>query len=550
MYGDHKGLDKGTNPEVNMNHLAAVVAIKVTNNTNKGPIMVKDVEFSVPTIYETDDLGKIKKDTEGNPIIKTPALAVAGDCDLTIVRDAQQNLSITSSPSTETDAELIYSTKASLPSAVELSVGESITFYLPIRPFELNGTRDMSIRVNTSERSARKAIKFTSGKVTTFSVSVNEFLGEGIARDENGTIISDAFSLTSIGRETSNKDGSHLTGNDGNIVITSSTQPKTIKVNGQEVAAYILGTPATKNANGDIITEGTTGTITITGFLKDLMNALPIKFYVSTWGDEPSVMTVNKVSAWIPRYPTTDPQHVSTDKIGLFDPTRTEYWDVTTDFSTITKRAGCQSLIGIIAMGGDVAVLQRGLLTLFGTGVEDKITFSNIAKNGYYDSDNPIVLNEGFTQKEINDAHLNTFLKSFSSGSYVATAEGLRKIANAEFKDLPTTCTYREKRIVERLGDNVIWTEDLGLITGWPEKNDKDIVNTIEGMWGRIGGIDIANVVKTTDEIRNKFYLLHMLRDVKVSVELGTMSDGPCIVVWGLDADTPKDKADRGENAE
>ena len=534
MYGDHMNLGVGTNPEVNMNHLASIVAIKVVNNTGKGSIEVKDVEFSVPTIYEYDDLGKIKKDTDGNPIVKTPALGIAGDCNLTITKDAHNNLCVTSTEGS------IYSTKVSLPEAKEVGLGESITFYLPIRPFALDGTRELSIRVNSSERTARKSIEFAPGKVTTFSVSVNEFKGEGIPRDENGTIISDAFSLTSIGRQTSTEgDTSHLTGNAGDVIITSSVEPKTIKVNGQDVAAYILGNP-----------DGTTGTITITGFLKDLMNALPIKFYASTWGNEPAVMTVNKVTAWIPRYHYTEKFIKSVNGTGWDTAYRFEDYDLVTDFSKITKRAGAQSKVAGWVMGEEVAVLKRELLTLFGSGVEDKITFSNIAKNGYFDNNNSIVLNEGFTQKEINDAHLNTFLKSFSSGSYVATAAGLRKIANANFADLPTECKYAETRKVGRVSEQVHSVTSHGLQTTWPANIDQDIVNTIEGMWGRVGGIDILNVVKTVDEIPNKFHLLHMLRDVKVSVELGTMSDGPCIVVWGLDADTPKDKADRGENAE
>ena len=37
--------------------------------------------------------------------------------------------------------------------------------------------------------------------------------------------------------------------------------------------------------------------------------------------------------------------------------------------------------------------------------------------------------------------------------------------------------------------------------------------------------------------------LIHMMRDAKVSVELGTMEAGPKIVFWELDAYTPDDRA-------
>ena len=55
--------------------------------------------------------------------------------------------------------------------------------------------------------------------------------------------------------------------------------------------------------------------------------------------------------------------------------------------------------------------------------------------------------------------------------------------------------------------------------------------------------VDIAGLVTALTEIPTEFDMLHMLRDTKVSIELGTTAAGPCIVFWGLDANTPADRA-------
>ena len=515
MFGEVRDVPKAQNPATNMKHFSALVAVKVVNEGFGGNIMVKDVEFSIPEILNAS--GTVTQ--AAFPLVGQ--FQVAADKTITAV-----------------EGQISNSVKVTLPSAVPIAKDSSVTLYLAVRPFAAKN-KTISIKVNGSERTVKitKDVNLESGKVTTFSVPVKALVAKDVLV-ENGVVKSDAFTITSIGRQAS-EGNTHTTGNTGDIVITTSTTPKTIKVNGQDVDAYVLGS-----------TNGQTGTITITGFLPDLINALPVKFYVSTWNDAPAVMTVNKVTAWIPRYASAE-SRISVKKTeGLY---RYEDWDVVTDYGTITKRAGAQSSLASVVMGSDKAKIERWMLLMFGDGVESKITFSNISKNGYFDSNNNIViLNEGFTQKEVNDSNLDTFLKSFTTGSgankKTATAAGLRKIANADFEDLPTVCVYKEERKVGRLTEKVASVTPLGMSTTWPLNDagectvDEDIVNTVEAIWGRISGIDIASLVKATDEIPNKFHLLHMLRDVKVSVELGTTSDGPCIVFWGFDANTPADR--------
>ena len=515
MFGEVHNVPKAKNPATSMKHLSALVAVKVVNEGYGGNIMVKDVEFSIPEILNAS--GTVTQ--AAFPLVGQ--FQVAADKTITAVEGQTSN-----------------SVKVTLPSAVTLANGESVTLYLAVRPFAAKG-KTISIKVNGSERTVKitKDVNLESGKVTTFSVPVKALVAKDVLV-ENGIVKSDAFTITSIGRQAS-EGNTHTTGNTGDIVITTSTTPKTIKVNGQDVDAYVLGS-----------TNGQTGTITITGFLPDLINALPVKFYVSTWNDAPAVMTVNKVTAWIPKYDADETYIKQIRKELLY---RYEEWDVVTDFGTITKRAGAQSALASGVMGSDKAQIQRWMLLMFGDGVESKITFSNISKNGYFDSNNNIViLNEGFTQKEVNDSNLDTFLKSFTTGSgankKTATAAGLRKIANAEFKDLPNTCAHKEERKVGRATETTAHATPIEVSTDWPVNDagecivDEDIVNTVEAIWGRISGIDIGSLVKATHEIPTKFHLLHMLRDVKVSVELSTTSNGPCIVFWGFDANTPEDR--------
>ena len=509
MFGEVHNVPKAKNPATNMKHFSALVAVKVVNEGYGGNIMVKDVEFSVPEILNAS--GTVTQ--AAFPLVGQ--FQVAADKTITAVEGQTSN-----------------SVKVTLPSAVTLANGESVTLYLAVRPFAAKG-KTISIKVNGSERTVKitKDVNLESGKVTTFSVPVKALVAKDVLV-ENGVVKSDAFTITSIGRQAS-EGNTHTTGNTGDIVITTSTAPKTIKVNGQDVDAYVLGS-----------TNGQTGTITITGFLPDLINALPVKFYVSTWNDAPAVMTVNKVTAWIPRYGASQTKIETTKEETLY---RYETWNVETHYETITKRAGASSTLASWVMGSDKAQIDRWMLLMFGDGVESKITFSNISKNGHFDANNNIVImNEGFTQKEVNDSNLDTFLKSFTTGSgankKTATAAGLRKIANAHFDDLPTICTYREERKVGKLtGTHSVLSSVMN--TDWPDDIDPEIKNTVDAIWGRVGGIDIASLVKVIDEIPNKFHLLHMLRDVKVSVELSTTSDGPCIVFWGFDANTPADRA-------
>lgn len=468
MLGRITNLPRNEQPEIEMEHLAAIVAIKVVNDGFGGDIMIKDVEFSVPDIYKTDNNGKVVTDANGNPTKLQNAFPIVGEF----------QVDMASGQCTPVAEKSYASTKFELPSSVTLAKDQSMTFYLPVMPF--SATKTISIKVNSSERAITKAVNIESGKVTTFNVPINALTHE---------IVSDAFTITSIGRQTKN-DNSHLTGNENSRVISTSVAPKDVVINGQIVKAYIL--------------SGENNSITITGFFKDLINALPIGFYVSTWNNEPAVMTVNNIKVYLPEY--------SKD---------TGWTSTTVDYTSFNKR-------------NDPLELTRETLMSFGEGVESKITFSNISTNGIFENDNIVVLNDDFAHKEINQTNISNFLKTFSvkenNVTKTATFEGLKQIAEIPDADMP---------------ENAV-SGHLSGLKGWPSETLKtkypDAVETIEAILGKLNGNTAVSIVTALLQM-HELNIMYWMRDAKVSVELVTMSDGPTIVFWGLDAFTAEDKA-------
>ena len=53
-----------------------------------------------------------------------------------------------------------------------------------------------------------------------------------------------------------------------------------------------------------------------------------------------------------------------------------------------------------------------------------------------------------------------------------------------------------------------------------------------------LGSVSLASIIGPTP-----YSLIYLLKEAKVSIELGTTDNGPCVVFWGLDAYTPEDKA-------
>lgn len=71
-----------------------------------------------------------------------------------------------------------------------------------------------------------------------------------------------------------------------NFLDVSNANSSTLSVNGESVSAYVIG-------------DGASQSLSITGTLVDLLSALDVGFYASTWESYPSAMTVSCMQLWI-----------------------------------------------------------------------------------------------------------------------------------------------------------------------------------------------------------------------------------------------------------
>ena len=234
-------------------------------------------------------------------------------------------------------------------------------------------------------------------------------------RGRNGnsaTALTDAKNLVTVG-----------TGNNNTTSIT---------VNGSSgVNAYILDNSAVGSNSDKII---------IKGFVKDMINALPIGFYASQWNNQPTAMTISSINMWLPEYNTS----------GIL------IWK-TYDFHKYKNRAQINSYSLISLASGIISGMGLSL----GDGIQREelvkfidptnITFSGMPANGLQDAtkgNNFVVMYEDATYKDINIDLINYFLKNkFSTTQdntyYEASYEGLIAILNADMDYNKGNLTYK-----------------------------------------------------------------------------------------------------------
>lgn len=533
MYGLKSGLSKNVSPDIRMKHLAAVVGIKVWNTTD-GPIKVKDVEISVPQVVNSTGA------------VTQTEFPLAGYFDVTITPNENVDPTLEFSvPTTLGDGEFSSSSvKVALESEVEISKGGSLTFYAPVRPFSEKKT--ISIKVNCSERVSSKSVALEAGKVTIFTVPVMAL--------EKETASDIAFNVTTKGRETSDGTGAEVK------AITTTGKQQTVVVNGKEVKAYKLC--------GD-----SNNTITVTGFIPGLFTKLPVGFFATGWNDEPSVMTVTNVKAWLPEFDTEESYETKeeTNNRNKYTGKGTTYkkqlYSINQDFNQILGRKNTMTLSLLWgSIEKEITLdISRQMMTLLGEGVKSKITFSGMPPVGYFTgsssaddtntSHNVITLNEDYAHKSINETNIDGFIKQLSKN---ASYEGLKQILTAtEDKGLPMT--YSNKIYIETTttyssyldsGTASVTTTPYDEDYSWPEsfqQNYPEAIKTAEAIYKLLSSksmdFGIAEIKLAGDGglIPNKVALIHFLRDMKVSLTLGTMGEtedsktNTTAVIWGLD---------------
>ena len=387
MYGVQPKVSKSSNPRVQMKHLSALVALKVVNqgdgiqDNGDESIIVRELTFSVPKIVskqaELPIIGAFTVNTTGSKVTASNFTPVTGSSSSTVT------LKLTES--------------------VTIPAGDEATFYIAVRPFNAstinpnNTDPTLEVSINGSKRQvsipASKA-NFEPGKITTLRVPVK------LSHPKT----SDALSTTEkVGYE---------------FISWSGKNDATIKVNGESVGAYVVG-------------DGKQGTLTITGEIEDLINAMPASFYVSYWKDAPAAMTVTNVNAWV------DGTHIASYG-PLEDAIESELKD------------GDDKITFIGMNLTDVAIgMVQGLMTS-GIPREDElglcltkfiapqtITFRGILSNEASEGDAILLLDEEPIHKKLNSENIDALFNLKFKG---ATYKGLCDIINGiESSDAITT---------------------------------------------------------------------------------------------------------------
>ena len=259
MFGHLPNRPRNEQPEIGMNHLAAIVAIKIVNKGDGGDIVISSIEFNAPE-------------------------AIVGTFNVKF--NDEDNVSFEASTATTT-------ARVELPSPTRIEYGKYITIYVPIKPFDASG-KEITIAINgtaAKNNGVSRSVtmpantKLQAGKVTTFTVSVNElsFHHKDVlpetsnVLDEEGTIFV--------------QDGSFLAKptykvTTGKLGVLSHPTPQPLIINGLPVNGYILGS------------ESDCGHVTIRGTASELITYAPLEFYASSWNDTKAVMRVESITAY------------------------------------------------------------------------------------------------------------------------------------------------------------------------------------------------------------------------------------------------------------
>ena len=393
MYGHASGISAYQNPKVQMRHMSAIVALKIVNQgdskkenlanekneTDKSSITINDITFAVPE-YNSSAIKQTKIPIVGS--FKVDPTSTVNSNSFTPVDDASSN-----------SVSLDFTSTTIKP-------GESATFYVAVRPFDvsnstLGGTEGrtgltLSITVNGSTRSVEipAETKFEAGKVTTLRVPVKLSYPKA----------SDAVEGTSF-------------------ITWSSMSSDIVTVNGESVNAYIVGS------------DNLSGSLTLTATAAEMIKALDVGFYASTWKDKRAAMTVSKINVWFP-----DGNKLY--KISEYEPLeaviKNELKDDMTGLSAALIYLGVPIVMGTMSSGvpRDEGTLTFIYLTKFID--PQSITFNGVLENGAANvNDDIFFLDENPIYKEIKAETVDRLLsEKFIYNNQVPTYAGLLDIVN------------------------------------------------------------------------------------------------------------------------
>ena len=458
-------------PKMNVEHLSSVVALKVCNDGAGEDVYIKTLSFSVPKYTEYEEDGKTVKKTHQSE-------AIVGKFTF------NATTSISYAP---VDKETSDITTISLTTPIYLPKDSDITIYLAIKPFVADN-RYVKVSINGSERGANISANFQPGKVTTLKVSV---------KPPKYETESDALEITSKGRLSGDADINLIT-------FGGMFTKKSIIINGREVEdVYVVGMKESMTG-----VEYGEGKITLDGFAKEVIAALPVGFHASRWNNKETAMTIDVVDVQLPKYKGITTIFGSYQK---FSQLERRYW-----FS--------ETYGSIMSAAGKGWNLSKGITREFLTetlGIDAKtITFNGMVANGDFDQENVIVLDDEPVYKFMSDqidGNVQAYLSKFDYGNDEATLEGLKDILNAKFN-----------------GDQITFSE-----AAW--ETGRAIYNKIYNRVALSAGNTITSAAFNQIGITDEEAMMHYIRDMRFKIVITThpfSSDSGYnpIVFWGFDA--------------
>lgn len=389
MYGDQSEVSKSSNPRVQMKHLSALVALKVVNqgdgikDNGDESIIVKDLTFSVPQITSKQTqlpiIGAFTVNTTGSKVTASNFTPVSGSSSNIVTLKLTESVTIPS--------------------------GGEATFYIAVRPFnESSITRTVTdpileVTINGSKRQVSipsDKANFEAGTITTLRVPVK------LSHPKTSNALS---STEVVGYE---------------FISWSNKNDITLKVNGEKVNAYEVGA------------EGKLGTITLEGYAADMIKAMDVGFYASTWNGKRAAMTISNMNVWLPYGNGISKFN---EHQGLKDVLISELED---DFGSTIAWAAVEGLIGGMSSG-----IPRDksssfdFITLTQFIDPQTITFNGVLENGAGSAvDDIFILDEEPIHKGITAETVNNLLKEkfyfidASGNKLIPTYEGLKDIIN------------------------------------------------------------------------------------------------------------------------
>ena len=259
--------EANTIPMMNVQHLSAIVALKIYNNGDGQDIKVTSAGLGVPEYKEYDD---------NNILIKThPEEIIVG---------AFNKLNLTSSDFTLTPVNKSSSNFArlELDTPITIPYGAYKTVYFAVKPFVAEN-RFVTVQVNGSDKPAKINANFVAGKITTIKVNIN---GLSLHDEDVNPQTSNILDMTSTGIKTTWGGASWEAVEDAQTLTYQPYSDPNLIINGNTpVSALVIGS------------ESEPGIIKITGTAAELLPKVPVEFYVTSYNNKKAAMRVENIMA-------------------------------------------------------------------------------------------------------------------------------------------------------------------------------------------------------------------------------------------------------------